>query len=576
MTPPRPLRALVLLLALGLAFGLGLALGMGWPAGRGEARDAAAPADGETIWTCSMHPQIRSPDPGLCPLCAMELIPVSSLGDGAPVASGEGILLSPRARALLRLRTEPARRGPGEAAVLRLQGQLELPPDARSELSVAVAGRVEALHLADAGEPVRAGQPFVTLDSPELFAAQGELWAARAQLDRQADAPPEVRALAEATVAAARERLRRLGLDEAALAEVEAGSEPRRAVRLRAPRAGILLARRVSPGAWVEPGAALYELGRLDRLWLQLLAFEDQLDVLRPGLPVHVELPALPDLRLDGRIERIEPVLDAERRVARLRVPLDNPDGRLRPGLAAVGQVAVAAEGEALWIPDTAPLTAGARALVYVERMEGEAARYEPRTVRLGRRAGGRVEVLAGLAEGEAVVVAGAFALDADLQLRGGPSLLAEDEPAPAGTPAPGAGLGVEVIAHYLDVQRALAEDDAPGAQRAARALAAASEDPTLRLAASALAAEAGLDGQRAAFQPLSERILAGLREGGNPTDEELHLARCPMVPGAPVEGKAGARWIQAGRSVDNAYYGASMRRCGELEESFPPRGAAP
>jgi Cu(I)/Ag(I) efflux system membrane fusion protein len=151
-------------------------------------------------------------------------------------------------------------------------------------------------------------------------------------------------------------------------------------------------------------------------VWVIAEIYEQDLPSIRPGLPVEVELDAFPGERFAGQVSFIYPTLTAETRTARVRVELDNPDGRLKADMfAAVLLSADMQAAEVLAVPESAVLDTGKRQAVLVEREEG---RYEPREVKVGRRADGYAEILEGVSDGEKVVVSANFLIDAESNLQ--------------------------------------------------------------------------------------------------------------------------------------------------------------
>ena len=147
-------------------------------------------------YTCSMHPNVQQPEPGLCPLCGMDLIPNTT----QTAAASDRIVLSDRARALARLRTTPVRRQADATADVRLLGRIE--PDERSRRNVTtwIGGRIDRLTVNTTGESVGRGRVIATLYSPEVYSAHQDLIAARRQVERLKDSPSDARALAEARI----------------------------------------------------------------------------------------------------------------------------------------------------------------------------------------------------------------------------------------------------------------------------------------------------------------------------------------------------------------------------------------
>ena len=586
----------VLILVIGLVIGASLVGLRSCGAPDGSHAEHAQPSDSssETTWTCSMHPQIRQPEPGQCPICGMDLIPVTSGDDGA--ASGPNqVVLSERAQALAKLRTAPVRRQADATAELRLLGRFEPNETTLKTVTAWTGGRIDRLHVNVTGERVRAGQVIATLYSPEVFAAHQDLLVAKRQVERMQSSPEASRQAAGAALDAARERLRLLGVPDNELARMEGQDRPTRAVAIRSPFAGTVIERMATEGAYVSTGTPLYRVANLASLWLQLDAYENDLSRLSVGQAVRVSVEAIPGEVFEGEVTFIEPTLDARRRTAKVRVQVDNRDGRLRPGMFAEASVATreaTGQQSPLVVPKTAPLFTGRRAIVYVEVRAGDRIAYEPRTVRLGPRLGDVYPVVAGLAEGDRVVTRGAFALDADLQIRGGASMMASADDREEGTWDAVIQLSAAerrklapVVSAYLEVQVALADDFLDRAKASATALTNAMQEiefqrphkahtawselsSALRGHGQHIAMAESLEGARQGFEALSEAVIQLLSRFGNPTGHALRLAFCPMAAGSE-----GALWVQEGSEIDNSYFGASMLTCGEVRQEIAPDG---
>lgn len=377
-------------------------------------------ADGVT-YTCSMHPEVRSDEPGTCPICGMALTPAAA--EPAGDASRTSVTLSERARALARIRTTPVKRR-NATDELSLLGRIEQDETRVRTVTAWTAGRIDRLHIAATGATVRKGQTIATVYSPEIYTAQRDLIQSTRQLDRLGDEAGYTRAAAEATVASATQRLRLLGVSASEIAEMAKESEPRTQVRIHSSHAGTVVERAIDEGAYVERGTPIYRIADLSKVWVQLDAYEADLAELRVGQKVRLTVDALPGATFDGEVVFIDPQVDARQRTTRVRVELPN-DGSLRPGMFARAAVATEQE-EGLVIPRSAPLFLGARAVVFVATPADDGdVRYDVRDVVLGARTGETYRVIDGLEEGEDVVTHGAFAIDADLQIRGGKSLTA-------------------------------------------------------------------------------------------------------------------------------------------------------
>lgn len=573
--------------ASGLALtAVAFALGWCWAPTRGErpksahdrpgSRPASMPgeaeAEAETVWTCSMHPQIRRSDPGDCPICGMDLVPASSLADGpsdGDAREGE-ISLSPRARALARIETAVVGAPDGDAeARRRLLGRLEWDETRLRSVTAWVGGRIERLLVAATGVTVRRGQTVAVLYSPELYAAQRDLRVAVQQLEALETADPSARAAAGAAVESARRRLSLLGVPPESIDRMASSEAPETEVPVRSPTRGTVLERLVTEGQYVETGDPLYRVADLSKLWVQLDAHESEVGLFEVGDPVELRVPAQPDLELEGRVQFVDPTVDPVSRVAEIRIEVDNRSGQLRPGMYVEASVEAKELGEApLVVPQSAVIFTGRRSVVYVEVPGTERPTYAPRVVEVGAILDDRYVVNAGLEPGERVVVEGAFVLDADLQIRGGPSAMSRDLTADP--------FWTELVRAYVDLQEHLAADTlAPAREAAEQARAAARrlDDPAaLRLEAALdrLVSASDFEGARQAFEEVSTIVLDLLKERGNPLAVPLRSTYCPMVGG-----DRGGSWLQTSEEVDNPYFGAMMRTCGEVRTTIAP-GARP
>ena len=419
-------------IALPIIAAVSFALGAWWVGGP----DAPEPsADGQgheaeaSTWTCSMHPQIRQSEPGQCPICGMDLIPVER-SPGAGQGDTRRITLSERAKILARVRTAEVERLGSGGVERRLLGRVDYDERSLRTVTAWVAGRIERLHVSTTGERVKRGQVIATLYSPEVYSAHQDLIQARQQFERmQNAATPSAGRAAQAALNASRDRLRLLGVPDGELRTMERADKPSERMRIRTPFGGTVIERLATQGNYVETGSGLYRVANLSTLWVQLDAYESDLSVLKAGQSVLLHVEALPGEVFKGRVTFVDPVLDPSTRTARVRVEVKNSDRRLRPGMFVVASVQGAAGDAAarqapLVIPATAPLFTGRRSVVYVEMPDTEEPTYQATVVTLGTRMGDLYPVLSGLQEGDRVVIHGAFALDADLQIQGGDSMM--------------------------------------------------------------------------------------------------------------------------------------------------------
>ena len=550
--------------------------------GCGQSHDHSSSAS--QTWTCSMHPQIQEPAPGDCRICGMDLIPLTP---GKALGARE-VELSAEARRLADVQVTPVRRQAVEREV-RMVGTIDYDERRLATITSRIGGRLDKIYVDYTGVTVAKGDHMVWMYSPEILAAEEELLQANKALQR-ANGAELLRASAQATLAAARDKLRLWGLTPEQVAEIEAGGKASDHIQINAPIGGVVIHKNAEEGMYVKTGTPIYRIADLSQVWAKLDAYESDLAWLRYGQEVSFETEAYPGFTFRGRVSFIDPVLDTSTRTVKVRVNVPNTDGKLKPGMfvRAVLRSGVAAGGKvidadlagkwispmhpevvsdepgpcticgmdlvkaeelgfvssgeasaALVIPITAPLLTGKRAVVYVRK---EAGRFEGRTITLGPRAGDFYVVESGLAEGDLVVTNGAFKLDSALQIVAKPSMMS----------APTEPVDPALLAGYLSIQEALATD------KLAPALAAAKELD--HKAAQAIAKSADIATARRHFQTLSESVIPAARG----TEMPLKLIYCSMA-----FDDTGASWLQRDTKTANPYFGDEMLRCGTVKEKW-------
>jgi Cu(I)/Ag(I) efflux system membrane fusion protein len=378
-------------------------------------------AVGDTVWTCSMHPQVRESGPGQCPICGMDLIPLVEEEEGA--ATGRQFTISEAGKKLMEIETSEVERRP-VAVEVRLPGMVAYDETEVARIAAWVPGRIDRLHIDYTGATVAAGEPMVELYSPQLIAAQEELLQSAAAAS---NAPPgPAGESARATLDAVRERLALWGLADAQIDAIEKRGTAEPHVTILAPMGGTVVEKSVTEGTYVSAGTPIYTIADLSNVWVELSAYESDLPWMRVGLPVDFATDALPGTAFHGTISFIDPVLDPGTRTARVRVDAPNEDGRLKPGMfaRAIVRSDLGVGERPLVVPASAPLLTGKRAVVYVEVPGAETPTYEGREVVLGPRAGDYYVVVSGLKAGDRVVTKGNFKIDSALQIHAQPSMM--------------------------------------------------------------------------------------------------------------------------------------------------------
>jgi Cu(I)/Ag(I) efflux system membrane fusion protein len=427
----------------------------------------------DEIWTCSMHPQVRLPNVGDCPICQMPLIPVSQLSaEQAKVEGGTG--LQTERVAYRELFKE-----------IRTIGKLNYSEQRVAYITARVDGRVDRVYADVAGTRIKANDHLVEIYSPALNVAQAELISALKAHEQRPNDP-----FAQTSLESSRAKLRLLGILPEQIADIETNRQDTSHLTIYAPIGGVIIEKNVREQQYVQKGDMLYRIAELDPIWLYLDIYEYDLAWVRYGQPVEVSVEAYPGQTFGGTIVFIDPFLNDETRTVKVRVNLKNPDYRLKPAMYATAAIHVrlqsdgtpqstglenqficpmhpeivrdkpgqcdicqmplervpdvfpsnpaeastpaagGGDGKVLAIRKSAVLDTGRRKVAYRKRKDGA---YELVELKLGPLAeskdkSGRVTnyfpVLAGLNPADDVVVEGGFLLDSQRQIEGMPSLL--------------------------------------------------------------------------------------------------------------------------------------------------------
>ncbi|MFT5498510.1 MAG: Cu(I)/Ag(I) efflux system membrane fusion protein, partial [Kiritimatiellia bacterium] len=309
---------------------VGVVIGYVLPKNSSHAPVGAANA-AATIWTCSMHPQIKLPKAGKCPLCGMDLIPLKSSSN--ETLGKAQLQLSPYAQQLAGIEVTPVRRE-NLTRQVRMVGKIEPDETRQKTITAWVPGRLDRLYVDYTGVKVEKGDHLVYLYSPDLIAAQEELIQSALTVRSYNDATvPMVRERAIALVETSREKLRLLGLTPEQIANVESRGKPDTHLNIYSPISGIVLEKHAKEGMYVQTGSPIYQIADLSTVWLKLDAYESDLRWLHYGQGVQFETEAHPGEPFEGRIAFIDPVLDPKTRTVKIRVNVPNTDGRLKPGM---------------------------------------------------------------------------------------------------------------------------------------------------------------------------------------------------------------------------------------------------
>lgn len=412
------------------------------------------------LWTCGMHPEVIQEEPGQCPICGMDLVPMraEASGEGAaasgprevlfyrnpmdptvtspvpakdemgmdyvPVyadeaggaaAAGPTVRIDPAVVQNMNVLTEVVDRG-DLSREIRTVGYLEYDQQKMVTVTTKFPGWIEKVYVNYVGEPVEKGQPLFEIYSPELVQTEQDLLSAIQFAKRMEGATEDARRRAEDLVEASRRRLAYWDISPEQVERLESTGQVFRTLNVAASASGVVMMRMPGlEGMAARPGMELFHIADLSSLWLSVEAFEDQIGWLRIGSRAEVSLSYFPGETFTGRVRYIEPQVNEKTRTVPLKLEVPNPRGRLRAGMYATVRFHAVVARDAVLAPALAVLRTGQRTLVVVAAGEG---RFTPREVQLGAEGEGRIAVLSGLEAGERVVTSGQFLIDSESNLQ--------------------------------------------------------------------------------------------------------------------------------------------------------------
>jgi RND family efflux transporter MFP subunit len=484
-----------------IGFILALWVGFRWGAAERRTGDVNATlkdtTGAVTLYTCSMHPQVMQPKPGVCPICNMKLVPIkqeptaqapgagtsaAEPGAGAPAGApgpkkthkiayywdpmmnppyisskpgkspmgmdlvpvyedeekgGPVVTIDPVVTQNIGIRVAVVTEGPLHDAI-RAVGYFRAAEPNQYDVTLKTGGYVERLYANTEGILVEKDAPLFDLYSPELLVAEEELLAAERALDAlPADADTSLRAQSQALFDNVRSKLAIWNVPDREITALLSSGTARHALTFRSPARGFIIEKNVVEGASVMAGERLFRIVDLSVLWLDAQIYENQLPYVTVGQNATATAQGLGGRAFDGKIIFVNPVVSADTRTATARLVFENPGYQLKPGMFATVDLGVKIADRAVQAPREAVIDTGKRKIVFIARSGG---RFEPRDVRVGAETeDGIVEILAGLAPGDTIVTSGQFLLDTESRTREAIEKLTRKNLLAPGGKAPGA-----------------------------------------------------------------------------------------------------------------------------------------
>jgi Cu(I)/Ag(I) efflux system membrane fusion protein len=527
--------------------------------------------DEETIWVSPMHPHIRQNEPGNCPICGMELVPLSQFqasGGTDPFV----MEMTAEAVALSNIMTTKVTTG---AASGRLQLSGKIQPDEQRIKTIAAnySGRIDQLFVSFTGQDVKKGQKLATIYSPDLVNAQKELLETAKIKDRQ-----------PALYQAAKQKLSLWKISAEQIEAIESSGQVSSQFDVFADVSGIVTGRNVSVGDFVNQGSVLFEVVDLSKVWVLLDAYESDLALLKKGNELKFQVSSYPGKEFSGKITYIDPMLNPETRTVAVRAEALNAGLLLKPEMFVSANISTTAASESgLLVPKSAVLWTGPRSVVYVQVGNKEAPAFEMREVTLGNRSGESFIILEGLDEGDELVTNGVFAVDAAAQLSGNYSMMLRPEVKRISVSKEFTEQLTAFLKSYFSIKDALVKSDA----KASASLVPIAKTSLSKIDMGLLSRDdhevwmdllkpiqqsldkiqspSDVEEQRKYFETLSDNLIEAVEYFGV-TDNTIYRQYCPMA----FRDK-GAYWLSSEKEIRNPYFGDKMLTCGEVKETYQP-----
>ena len=534
------------------------------------------------IWTCSMHPQIRQNEPGLCPICEMDLIPLETNTSNDPLVlqmTEEAVKLSNIQTTLIGTATS------SQGKTIRLSGKVQTDERLASSQVAHIPGRIEKLFVTFTGEQVQKGQQLATLYSPELITAQRELLEAM-----------KLQAVSPGLLEAARNKLKFWKIGAQTIEAIEQKGTIQETFTLYAENSGIVTKRRISVGDYVKQGEPLFDLMNLSKVWVLFDAYEEDLSNISIGDQISFTTPSIPQKTFNSRITFIDPVINPATRVASLRTEVKNTNQLLKPEMFVNGTFQKSTGKKTqLTVPKSAVLWTGTRSVVYVKVSDMDIPSFQFRDVELGESTGNGYHLVSGVEPGEEVVTYGSFSIDAAAQLNNQASMMNKNVTIKkeqtgavpnykAETPEAFKIQLNEVANAYILLKDALVATDAQAAIPASNKLLTKINKTdmallkgeahiywmeqlnTLEAHSKKISASEDVEDQRKQFGFLSNVLINAIEAFGTQGDS-LYVQHCPMVGG-----NEGGDWLAKEKEIQNPYFGDKMMRCGMVMKTISDR----
>ncbi|WP_111710040.1 efflux RND transporter periplasmic adaptor subunit [Lutibacter citreus] len=545
------------------------------------------------MWTCSMHPQIMQTEPGACPICGMDLIPVKSNNEGL---LADQFQLSENALALANIQTSIVGKTlTNEGTGFILSGKITENENETATMPAHFDGRIEKLYVNSLGEHVKKGQAIAQIYSPELIAAQQELITTY-----------KLRTSQPQLYNAVKNKFKNWMIHDAQLNTIEQTGKVKTQFTIYSHVSGVVTEILINEGSHIMDGKPIFKVSNLKTVWANFDVFENQISQFKKGQDIIVTTNAYPNKEFKGKVDFIDPILDTKTRTVKLRVELNNKEDLFKPGMFVEGKVKGVSSlnnEHVLTIPSSSVLWTGKRSVVYLKANPKQPV-FEMREIELGNQIGSNYQVLEGLNNGDEIVTNGTFTIDAEAQLQGKKSMMnkeggktttgheghlkmmvnASENEKPIiknerlKVPREFQNQLKKVFESYIKLKDGLVDENSIKIIEGSNNLLVNLTQVNMKLlnnnahnywmtlekeiiaSTTSISKTSDIKMQRSYFKYLSENLTIAVNLFG--VNEKIYNQFCPMA-----DKNKGAYWLSKEKEIFNPYFGDAMLKCGEVKQ---------
>lgn len=533
----------------------------------------------EQIWTCSMHPQIRQHEPGDCPICGMDLIPLEENSNENPLVfsmSDEAVKISNIQTTIIG-ETEKSENG------IALSGKIKPDETVSSSVVTHVSGRIEKLYVSYTGQSVAKGQKVAEIYSPQLISAQKELIEAN-----------KVKSSNPSLYQAAYKKLKNWKLTDNQIQSILESESIIETFSIYAQFSGIVKSKKVSVGDYLKEGEVLFNLQNLSKVWAVFDVYETDIANVKIGDPIEFTTTSYPDEKFTAKVNFIDPLINPSTRTISVRANIQNNNSKLKPDMFINGWIKSSSnKNSTLLVPKSAVLWTGKRSVVYLKLPNQAVPSFEYRNIEIGEVIGDSYKVISGLETGDEVVTNGAFVIDASAQLNNQSSMMNQNLVTPtdnsASSEVPDYSNHTDekfkvqlndLVSSYIKLKNAFVNDKAKLASLEAKKFLKSldkvemkllkgdahmywmTQKNNIQLSGEKIANSNDINEQRNQFISVSNAMINSVKAFG--TTKVVYEQFCPMAD----EGN-GAYWLSNSNKILNPYFGLSMLNCGEVKNEL-------